>query len=338
LDNSYCELFVAGFQERFDLINTSFHPLLHITLHDTWLNSKLQKQISDISNVLSKLPALVAEIKNRKELSSFLLRSIESCIKVLNMKMFKDPAAVLINDIRAMNEMTKVREEYEAIKFQMKRMPTVFEPTPAIRRMKDLILAFNECQIDLESALEPIFQMCLLIKNKGKKVIKEDTKDDIRDLLTYVNLLLKPDFFSLLPEIYNKDDLVYAIMHLQSHKSLFYELLRQEPYRSGLSTITPVKEDDLKSLLHKWQDLFTEIETFKASPDFSACFSQFLHHPSLALSDLKLYSDRLRDLQRAALHYSQTHCRFKRLRYKVFKFCLEEFGERVEVLWPGAIS
>jgi hypothetical protein len=324
IDYSYCESFLATFQDLFDHLNTSFHPLTHILLSDSWLNSKLHGQTSAISALLSKLPSMVAEIQNRQELANPLLKSIEACIRVISTQMFKEPSAVLQNDIKVMNEMNKIKEEYETIKFQMKRMPNLYEAPGHIRRMNEL-----------ETALEPIFQMCSLIKNKGKKIIREDTKEDIRDLLSYVNLMLKPDFYSLLTEIYNKDDLVYAIMHLQSHKNLFYELLKQEPYKSGLSTIVPVKEEELKLLIHKWQDIYSEIESFKKNPEFLQFCSQLLNNPLTPFEDLKLFSEKLREFHKAILHFHQTSSRFKRFRYKLFRFCLEEFNERVELIWPN---
>ena len=217
----------------------------------------------------------------------------------------------------------------------MKRFPKSFDFSKSLKKINDLILAFNDCQIELEATLEPIFQMCLLIKNKGKKIIRENTKEDLRDLLSYINLLLKPDLFSQLFEIYNKDDFVYAIMHLQSQKSLFCELKKQEPYKSGLASISIVNEEDLKRLIYKWQEIYTEIEKFKKSSDFLIVQNDFLNSFVIPIDDLRILSDKLREFHKAVLHYHSTNSRFKRFRYKLFKYCLEEFDERVELLWPN---
>ena len=176
--------------------------------------------------------------------------------------------------------------------------------------------------------------MCLLIKNKGKKIIREDSKEDVRDLLSYVNLLLKPDFFSLLFEIYNKDDLVYAFMHLQSQKGLLNELAKHEPYKSGLGVINIVKEEDLKQLISKWQENYTEIEKFTKSPEFVEVHKEFANSLTIPLEDLKILSAKLKEYHKAVLHYHSTNNKFKRFRYKLFKFCIEEFNERVELIWP----
>jgi hypothetical protein len=288
-----------------------------------------------VGSLLLKLPNLIVDIQNRQELANPLLKSIESCIKVKNIQLFKEPANLLISDIKVMNDMIKAKEEYEVIKAQLKRYPNMVEASKPLLRMSEMILAFNECQIELESSLEHIFQMCLLIKSKGKKIIREDSKEDIRDLLSYVNLLIKPDFYNLLYEIYNKDDLVYAIMHLQSQKSLLFELKKQEPYKSGLSTITTVKEEDLKNLVYKWQELFSEIDKFRKAPEFLEVFHSFCSNITIPFDDLRKLSEKLREYHKAALHYLSTTARFKRFRYKLFKFCLEEFNERVELLWPG---
>jgi hypothetical protein len=234
-----------------------------------------------------------------------------------------------------MNDLSKTKDEYESIKLQIKRFPSLNEPSKPLKKICELIFSFNEYQIELETTLEPVFQMCQLIKSKGKKIIREDSKEDIRDMLGYVNLLLKPDFFSLLFDIYNKDDLVYAIMHLQSQKSLFNELKKQEPYKSGLMSISLVKEDDLKKLINKWQDLYTEIEKYKKSSEFLDAYDQFINSLTIPIDDLKFLSEKLREYHRAVLHYHLTNTKFKRFRYNVFKFCIEEFNERVELIWPN---
>lgn len=234
-----------------------------------------------------------------------------------------------------MNEMNKAKADYEFLKTQLKRYPASGDAPAQLKKMTELILAFNECQIELESTLEPIFQMCQIVKNKGKKIIREDSKEDISELLSYVNLMLKPDFYALLMQIYNKDDFVYAVMHLQSYKNLLSELRKQEIYKSDLAIITFVKEDELKMLVYKWQDMLTEIEKLRKNPEFLELFTELLSNLAVPVEDLKQLSGKLREFHKSILHYHATNCRFKRLRYKVFKFCLEEFGERVEVLWPG---
>lgn len=241
----------------------------------------------------------------------------------------------MLNDIKIVNELNKAKDEYEFLKAQLKRFPVSNDVPVQLKKMTELILAFNESQIELEATLEPIHLMCQIVKNKGKKIIREDSKEDICDLLSYVNLILKPDFYSLLMQIYNKDDLVYAIMHLQSHKNLFNELKKIEPYKSDLAVITFVKEDELKNLISKWQDLFTEIEKLRKNSEFASVFSEFVNNLAVPFEDLRMFSAKLKEFHKSVLHFNATNGRFKRLRYKVFKFCLEEFGERVEVLWPG---
>ena len=241
----------------------------------------------------------------------------------------------MISEIKAITEIANVKNEYERLKFQLKRFPKVNTLSKPLKRMSELILVFNEHQIEIETALEPIFQMCSLIKNKGKKIIRDDFKEDIRDMLSYVNLLLKPDFFSLLFEIYNKDDLVYAIMHLQSQKGLINELKKQEPYKSGLATITTVKEDDMKKLLANWQETYMEIEKLRKSQEFLGAYNEFTSCFTIPIDDLRVFSEKLREFHKAVLHFHQTTNRFKIFRYKLFQYCLEEFSERVELLWPG---
>lgn len=252
--------------------------------------------------------------------------------------MFKDPSASVLTDIKSLQESSRIKDEYENLKIQLKRYPISGNLPQVLRRMAELILEFNECQIELESTLEPIFQMCQIVKNKGKKIIREDSKEDIGDLLSYVNLLLKPDFYSLLTQVYNKDDLVYAIMHLQSHKNLYNELKKLEPYKSDLSTISFVKEEDLKILIYKWQDFHSEIEKLRKSSEFLPFFHDFLSNISVPIDDLKLLTSKLRDFHKATLFFHSTNTRFKRLRYKVFRFCLEEFDQRVELLWPESCT
>lgn len=251
MEYSYCELFLSSIKDRLELLYTSFHPLTHISVGDFKINSKLNSNTQLISSLLIKIPNLIVDIQNREELALPLLKCIESSMKVRNIQVFKDPTNLLLNDIRSLAELSKTKEEYENIKLELKRFPNLNNASKPLKRISELILSFNECQIELEASLESIFQMCLLIKNKGKKIIREDSKEDVRDLLSYVNLILKPDFFSLLFEIYNKDDLVYAIMHLQSQKGLLNELAKHEPYKSGLGVINIVKEEDLKQLISK---------------------------------------------------------------------------------------
>lgn len=250
--------------------------------------------------------------------------------------MFKEPASYLLNDIRAIAEMEKVKEEYQSMKLQLQRFPKVIQLERPLKKMCELVLTLNEFQIELETALEPVFQMCLLVKNKGKKIIKDDFKEDIRDMLTYVNLLLKPDFFTLLLEIYNKDDLVYAIMHLQSQKSLISELKKQEPYKSGLATINMVKEEDMIQLLYNWQETYSQIEKLQKSQDFSSSYQQFKTSFNVPLDDLKKLSTNLQEYHKVVLHYHSTTSRFKIFRYKLFQYCIEEFSERVDLLWPDS--
>jgi hypothetical protein len=338
MDYSYVEHFLFNFTERFDNFKTSSHPLLHLTLHDLSLNKQLHKNTKAIQSVLSKLPGYVEDIKTRLDLSRPLLITIDACLKVTDIQMFKEPAASVLADIRTCAELASVKDDYECLKVQLKRYPLTVGVSPMLKKMAELVLAFNECQIELESTLEPVFQMCQIVKNKGKKIIREDSKDDLGDLLSYVNLLLKPDFYSLLMQVYNKDDLVYAIMHLQSHKNLYNELKKLEPYRSDLATISFVKEDELKALIYKWQELFGDIEKLRKNSDFLMQFQEFFNCLAVPIEDLRNLSIKLKEIHRAVLNFHQANSRFKRLRYKVFRFCLEEFGQRVELLWPQSCS
>ena len=59
--------------------------------------------------------------------------------------------------------------------------------------------------------------MCHLIKNKGKKLLGEESRDEHQELLKYVKLMVKPDFISnYLPHIVNIDDFLAAVKDLES--------------------------------------------------------------------------------------------------------------------------
>jgi hypothetical protein len=82
IDYSYIENFICNFSERYDIFKTSFHPLIHLTLHDLSMNKQLHKNTKIINSVLGKLPGYVEDVKTRFDLSRPLLAAIDACQKV----------------------------------------------------------------------------------------------------------------------------------------------------------------------------------------------------------------------------------------------------------------
>lgn len=158
---------------------------------------------------------------------------------------------MLLNEINQVKELEKTKTEFLMLKMQLFRMPRDDEHNN-LRKMGELVLSFTEAEKDLEAYLEPAIKMCHMIKNKGKKLLREDGKEDCRDLMSYVNILVKQDFFThLLPDLINTDDLIQALLHLQSQRGLLSELRKKEPYKSGFEIMTIIKADELKDLISK---------------------------------------------------------------------------------------
>jgi len=246
LDFEYCENFISTIQERLELIYANFHPLTHISAQEVSINSAIEAKCRIISSALQKAPNFIIELQNRAELALPLLKHIEQSLKY-----FKDPVNLLINEISQLKEFEKTKNEFLMLKMQVLRFPKD-EEHKSLKKMGELALSFSDVEKDLETYLEPAIKMSHMIKNKGKKFLREEGKEDCRDLLSYVNILVKQDFFShLLPDLCNTDDLIQALLHLQSQRGLIGELRKKEPYKSGFESISIIKADELRDLLAK---------------------------------------------------------------------------------------
>ena len=322
---------MESIDKRLEVIYTNFHPLSHFTATDVGMSNKIASLNQTIASALYKAPSYLKDIKERAELALPLLKKIEK-----SLKQFRSSVKLVLSEASNFKDKEKLKEELEFTKKQLLRFPKLGEPHPKLQLMGDKLTVFTECQIELEALFDPIVKMCLLIKNKGKKLLKDYSREDYRDLLTYVDLLVKSDFLcKYLPDLHNVEDLVNAAMHIQSQKSLYKELKKQQPYSSELETIRNVEPEELKRCIRRWKDLKNDIEELEGNEEFKVSFQSFLTNGNVPISDLKNCQAKLFKFKKELAHYFRVSAWFKKLRFSVAKFCLEEFDMRVELTWEG---
>jgi hypothetical protein len=118
--------------------------------------------------------------------------------------------------------------------------------------------------------------MCHLVKNKGKKLLGDESRDEHLELLKYVKLMVKPDFIAnYLPHIVNIDDFIFAVKDLESQRGLCIELRNQPVYKSGFEEIRLINDEEFKSVLIRWKELEEGIEKMKVRTEFQLDFSVF---------------------------------------------------------------
>ena len=212
IDLEYCESFLTSIQERLELLYANFHPLNHFTLSDSKANNRYIKLLKKISDALVKAPKLVLELQVRAELSVPLLTHIDE-----SLNLFKVPVQIVLDDIKNLKLMEKTKTEFEHMQQQLDFLPLTHEADRYVVQMAELVKNLCDCQLELETILDPVIRMCHLIKNKGKKLLGEESRDEHQELLKYVKLMVKPDFISnYLPHIVNIDDFISAVKDLES--------------------------------------------------------------------------------------------------------------------------
>lgn len=273
LDLSYCENFISKIQERLELLYANFHPLTHISLSERAQMSKsyierVDRICQDISDALQKAPNNIYNIQSRAELSVPLLKHIEDSIKY-----FKLPVQHLLEDIKSLKGLDKAKQEYEAVLEQVKKTRTR-NCDAVLVQMADLVKNSIDAQLDVETMFDPIIKMSNIIKNKGKKLLSDDKREDFTVLLQYVNLFTRPDFIpQQLKQLENIEDLVQAVLHLQSIRKLCLELYKQPQYKIGFEDLNFIEGDDLLKTVTKWKNSLRDIDNLKRRSEFSHAMS-----------------------------------------------------------------
>lgn len=197
-----------------------------------------------------------------------LLKHIEDSVKY-----FKLPVQYLLEDIKQLKLLEKSKQEYEAL-LETINISRSRSTEASLVQMTELVKGSIDAQLEVETLFDPVIKMSNIIKNKGKKLLSDDKREDFTTLLQYVNLFTRPDFIpQQLKHLENVEDLVQAVLHLQSIRKLCLELYKQMPYKIGFEEVNFVEGEELLKAVTKWKNSLRDIENLKRRSEFQNALS-----------------------------------------------------------------
>ncbi|KAL4466889.1 hypothetical protein ABPG74_010486 [Tetrahymena malaccensis] len=329
IDWEFCEFFQSTIADKVNQVKVYFHPITHFTGLDKSLKGKFKQLLENSENGLSISTYLIKEIYDQILISQHQIKSTQE------QRMFiRQTIKSIIDEIKEMKQNKAFHDYFELFTAFMTN--SLQENKELSQNREYLILMMNllkeliENQKNVESCLANIINMCHIIKNKGKKVLREDISIEEQQILSkFVKLIVKPDFLDNFLLQSDQSEYMQAVKILEKQNTLIKEMKQN---RKLLDEGTIFNEKKFKAMLEKWIQCKKAIEQLNSSENYQL---QFLAYElQLKTSSQQLYEkfeQKQRDFSNTFIQYHQIYTFQTDSIKSLQKIVQKEFGIKVEI-------